>query len=411
MLIACQKQVQTSDYTLFVTLENAPFDSLFLFEYTSGRNVWIAGEKTADFTWEFTIPDSIVWDSNRMRLRVAKYDLATNSVRSVRFITDKNMIVGNVGVEDKKNYIHAVYMEQTVFPNEIMTVTVNGKDTVVMGDIIEEDFKLILQDDNSDITVRSHDPWFSWFDWSWRNGDLSYNEYLERYDAISKKFPDSRFLISSLSSMLDRYKSREDVKRIYDNLSDKHKHTIWAENIERFLQLNFDYSPLFRLCKPEVFYNGLTRLQNTFWEENMERFIQGKFENSSLLTLDRNSFEKIVEDGSKYNLILFTASWCGPCRQQVPILEQIYADLKDDLIMTYVSVDEERTVSQFQKQMAEKQIPWRALLAYQDIEGIKKKYFFIGIPTGLLVYPDGTMSFINLWEEEQREKLYSLCGK
>ena len=373
IFVACQKQIPTSDYKLFVTLENAPFDSLFLVDYTKeDRPILIAGEKTADFTWEFTIPDSIVWDSDRMLLRVSKYDFISDSARGVRFLTDKNTIVYNIGVEDKENYIHATYIEQTIFPDQWMLIKINDEDSIVMGNSIYEDFSLLLQEDNSDITVRSQEPFFSEF-LNFNNKDLSYNEYLERYDAFSKKYPDSRFLMSNLASMVNQYKSKEDLEKIYSNLSGKHKNTIWAKNIERFLQ--------------------------------------GKFENSSLPTLDQKEVEKIVEDSSKYNLVLFTASWCRPCIDKIPLLKQIHNDLNENLIMTYISIDEEKTIDSFQKQMEEKDIPWRALLAYQDIEKIKTKYFVNGVPHEILVFPDGTMSLIDVRDEEQREKLYSLCSK
>jgi len=371
IFIACQQQVQTDNYKLFVTLEDAPFDSLYLFDYTytKDREIWIAGEKTAEFTWKFTIPDSIAWDSEQMILRVSKFDLVTNSARDVRFIADKNIIFANIGVEDKENYIHAVYMEQTVFPNEYIGVKIEGKDSLLLGNFIYEDFRLILQDDNSDITVRSHDPLFSWF-YNLNDEDLSYNEYLNRYNTLSKQYPDSRFLMSNLASMFNRYKSKEDMRNIYDNLSNKHKNTAWAKKIESFLQ--------------------------------------AKFENTSLPTLNKDTYEDIIQDNSKYNLIIFTASWCRPCIEEIPILKEIYNDLNKNLVMTYVSIDEEETVTSFQKLMQEKNIPWRALLAYEDINKIRAKYFVNGIPQGVLVCPSGTMDLIEVRDKEQREKLYSL---
>lgn len=62
IFISCQKQLKThdlSDFKLFVTLENAPFDSLYLFDNTNDRATYIAGKKTHEFTWEITIPDSV----------------------------------------------------------------------------------------------------------------------------------------------------------------------------------------------------------------------------------------------------------------------------------------------------------------------------------------------------------------
>jgi hypothetical protein len=297
VLVSCQKQEhELSNYKLFVTLENAPFDSLYLFDYTNRRDIFIAGEKIHRFTWKFAIPDSIVWNSENMNLIVAKYDFISNSLKEVRFITEregKKIIVGNVGVEDRENYIHATYMERTVFPDEYMMVKIENIDSVVFGDIICEDFKLILQDDSSNITIRAQDPFFSWFI-NLNNEELSYDEYLMRYLELSKKYPDSKFLMCYLSLMLNRYQSKKDVQSIYDNLSGKHKNTHWAKEIERFLSTGF--------------------------------------ENTSLPTIDLSSREDIVQDYSKYNLIVFTASWCKPCLEEIPLLKKIYLDLQTNLI-------------------------------------------------------------------------------
>ena len=222
------------------------------------------------------------------------------------------------------------------------------------------------------MTVRAQDPWFSWFV-SENVENLPYDEYIKQYIELSKKYPNSRFLITNLSSHLKEYKSKKDVQNIYNNFSNKHKNTIWAKNIERFLY--------------------------------------GKFQNTSLPTLDTSKHEHIVQDTSKYNLIIFTASWCKPCMEEVPILKEIYNDLNKKLTMTYISMDKESTIKSFQNFMQRDSISWRALLAYKDIQGITKTYFINGIPQCILVYPDGNMEMIDVRNNDQKEKLYSVCKK
>lgn len=377
VIFSCQRNVQTEDpksYKLFVTLENAPFDSLYLRDYTEGRDILFAGKKTQEFTWVITIPDSTVWDYETMELVVSKYDPSSNSSRGVRFITErdgKKTVVANVGVEDENNYIHGTYVEESIFPDVLISAKIDNKDSAVVGDLIYEDFNLLVQDDHSDITIRAQDPFFSWFMNS--NGEKrSYENFLASYDELSKKYPDSRFLMTYLSTNLKQYKSRKDVQTIYKNLSDKHKNTLWAKKIDRFLS--------------------------------------GRFENTSLPTIFKNSNEEIVQDTSKYNLIIFSASWCAPCIEEIPLLKDIHKDLAKDLILTFVSIDDENEVALFQKLIREKDIPWRTLFAYQDVRKIKQKYFVEGIPHNILVYPSGDMEIIDVRIDEQRAKLYSICN-
>jgi len=357
--VSCRSPLQNASaegYKLNVTLENAPFDSLYLFDYTNDRNVLIAGKKTGEFTWEILIPDSIVEDSENMLLKVSENDPVTKSSREVRFLKEENgekTIVANIGVEDRINYIHARYEGKTTFPDE---------------NIIDEDFKLILGDDNEDITVRAHEPYFGWFV-SLNDANKSYEEYMSSYVDLAKKYPDSRYLISNLSMNLANFKSKKDVEGVYKNFSDKHKNTQWAGRIERFLN-------------------------NT------------KFENVSLPTLDRNTNEDIIQDTTKFNLIVFTASWCRPCIEEIPLLKKIYNDLEKDLVLTYISLDKEKDLRAFQKLVMDENIPWRSLLAYQDVEGIMNKYFVSGIPHSVLVSPDKDFEIIDVRDEAQRSKLY-----
>lgn len=373
VIFSYQAHSQTHDsksYKLIVNLENAPIDSLYLHDYTEGRDILIAGKKMKKNTWEITIPDNIVLDYETMELVVSQYDSISNSSTLIRFITEKDgkkIIVANVGVEDKINYIHGTYKGKTIFPNERIRVKIHNKDSLIVGNIIYEDFNLIVNDPKSDIAVRAKDPFFSWF-----GEDMSYYSYLASYVELSKKYPDSRFLMTYLSLNVNTYKSKKDVEHVYKSLSDKHKNTLWAKNIELFL------------------YNK-------------------KFQNTSLPTVYKDTYEQIVQDTSKFNLIIFSASWCAPCIEEIPLLKEIYKDLSKNLIFTYVSIDNEKGVASFKNLTREKNIDWRTLFAYQDVKKIKQKYFIEGIPYNILIYPNGDMEKIDVRIDEQRAKLYSIC--
>ncbi len=376
MFFSYQTHVQKADlksYKLIVNLENAPFKSLYLQDYTEGRNVLIPGKKTKEFTWEITIPDSIVRNSENMLLLASPYDSKSNSKKTIRFITQvagKKVIIANVGVEDENNYIYGNYVDTTLFPNERLLTKIGNKDSEVVGNLICENFNLVVKDTNSDIAVRAQDPFFSWFMNS-NNEAISYDNHLASYIELSKKYPDSRFLITNLAGNLNLYKSKNDIKKVYKNFSEKYKNTIWAKNIERFLY-------------------------------------DKKFQNTSLPTFDKNDYEYIVQDTSKYNLIIFSASWCVPCIEEIPLLKKIYNDLGRNLILTYVSIDNVQGVASFQKLIREEHIPWRTLFAYQDVKKIKQKYFIEGIPLNILIYPNKDMEIIDIRTEEHRLKLYSI---
>jgi len=151
---------------------------------------------------------------------------------------------------------------------------------------------------------------------------------------------------------------------------------------------------LFLLLIAGLLFGAQPRQQNT-----------NVFENRMLATWDTGLLEEIVQDSSRYNLILFSASWCPPCIRIVPLLKEIYRDIGDKLIMTYVSVDEERTAEAWRTKMRTNEIPWRSLMAW----GRHAEIYSGPIPRAKLVHPN-TMNweFLDVRRERDRRRLYEL---
>ncbi|MGJ8593887.1 MAG: TlpA family protein disulfide reductase [Aquaticitalea sp.] len=66
----------------------------------------------------------------------------------------------------------------------------------------------------------------------------------------------------------------------------------------------------------------------------------------------------IDENGQAYNfkeakgkvvLINFWATWCPPCIAEMPSMEKLYQDYKDDVVFLFVSEENQETISKFKE--------------------------------------------------------------
>ena len=63
-----------------------------------------------------------------------------------------------------------------------------------------------------------------------------------------------------------------------------------------------------------------------------------------VLHLTKQSFEELISQNEKKVLVDFYADWCGPCRMQAPIVEEV-ANESDDYIVAKLNVDEVEEVA------------------------------------------------------------------
>ncbi|MEN2487802.1 TlpA disulfide reductase family protein [Flavobacterium sp. B11] len=138
---------------------------------------------------------------------------------------------------------------------------------------------------------------------------------------------------------------------------------------------------------------------------NPKSLIGTSIANFSLKDKDGKAYSaKDIVAGKKYILVDFWASWCGPCRKEIPNLKTAYAEYapKGFEILS-VSIDKDEKA--WHKALGQENMQWHNLL---DDDKVSKSFNVKAIPATYLVDSKGVIIGDNLRGAELEAKLKEL---
>jgi len=126
-------------------------------------------------------------------------------------------------------------------------------------------------------------------------------------------------------------------------------------------------------------------------------------------TLDGKSVQlELIVKQNHYTLLQFWASWCGPCRKEVPLLKKLNAEYcqKGFAIVSF-SMDNNRDL--WLKASEKEEIDWINISDLKAFDSpIAKNYPILGIPANVIIDQSGIIVASNLMGEELEDKIASL---
>ena len=119
---------------------------------------------------------------------------------------------------------------------------------------------------------------------------------------------------------------------------------------------------------------------------------------------------KLSELRGEVVMINFWASWCAPCRQEMPLLEEIYKKYSD-LGFTLLAVNVEEDSSKAEDLLKDIAVTFPVL--FDDTNKVSKLYKVVAMPSTIIVDRDGNMRYLHRgylpgYEEEYKKQVSEL---
>ena len=145
--------------------------------------------------------------------------------------------------------------------------------------------------------------------------------------------------------------------------------------------------------------------------KNLKEYNEKRFNKNDLtlplLTSNEDKKIAVLDLKFKKHLVVFWASWCGPCRQEIPALKKMYSKYKNDI--EFVSISTDANNSFWQKALEKENMSWKQLIVNEKSSEYEPIEIFFQLSNSIpyIALVDNTMkvlkSHVGLMTENEME--------
>ena len=199
--------------------------------------------------------------------------------------------------------------------------------------------------------------------------------------------------------LAENYADRNSVLAILPALRGEENEELVKQVLSRLESKNPNYAPLLKY-----------KAEMAEAKAQKERLAEGKVAPEfSFPTPDGKKKLGPQDFKGKILVLDFWASWCGPCRAEIPHLKEAYKEYSNKGV-AFFSVSIDKDDAAWRKAMKEENMPWAQAQAPKAGKDVMKQYQFSGIPYILVLDKEGKIVAKNLRGKALTDKLEELLS-
>lgn len=281
---------------------------------------------------------------------------------------DNNSVFRHIGFKTKGKFKDAGYNSSSFLSDSIITINGNLIDNTPIGFSSNNKSKMMTISTEIIAGYQTKAMFHT-------DGDLFYYLNNDTYNKVAskiKEYPNSFHLLFQIN---------------------ENRNSFTASQTQKLLNL----------------FNGGITDSKTF--KDLKTYNEKRFNSKKLtlplLTNNKGKKTEVLNTKFKKHLVVFWASWCGPCRQEIPALKNMYSKYKDEVEFVSISTDENS--SSWQKALEKEDMPWKQFIVSEKSKEYEPVEIFFQLSTSIpyIALVDNNMkvlkSHVGLMTENEME--------